>query len=207
MKSDKILFIDTETGGLDPIKNSLLSIAFIVWQEFKIVDTKEILINDGVLNVTEYALQINGINIEEHKKVAIKPPEAINELDHFLSIYFTPDEKITLGGHNINFDVNFLRQFLSENNYSFNKRFSHRYVDTATILYYLYLSGKIEQKALSSQEAFEFFGISLDNRHTALGDAIATAKLFSILLKKIYKNVKIRTLDNRNLPNLFEQEL
>jgi len=207
MKPDKILFVDTETGGLDSNKNSLLSMAFVVWQEFEIIGTKEILINDGVLDVTEVALKINGINIESHKKNAKPPLEAISDLEDFLAKYFRPDEKITLGGHNINFDVNFIRHFLNQNNYNFSKRFSHRYVDTATILYFLYLSGKLKQKALSSQEAFDIFGISVDNRHTALGDAIATAELFTKLLRTIFRDVKIKKSDIAKMPSLFEQEL
>lgn len=204
MDSDKILFIDTETGGLDPNVNSLLSIAFVVWKKFRIVASKEVLIDDGILNVTEKALEINGIILEEHKKVAISPSEAIKVLEEFLSLHFRPDEKITIGGHNVNFDVNFIKYFFNKNGYNFNKRFSHRYVDTATILYYLYLSNKISQKAISSQEAFDFFGIVVENRHTALSDAIATTKLFTILLKKIYKTAK---LGGTSKPNLFESDI
>ncbi len=34
---DKLLFIDTETGGLDPDKHSLLSIAMVVWEDMEII--------------------------------------------------------------------------------------------------------------------------------------------------------------------------
>jgi DNA polymerase-3 subunit epsilon len=203
MSPDKILFIDTETGGLDPSENSLLSIAFVVWQEFEVKATKEILIDDGVLNVTQKALEINGINLTEHRAKALGVREAIKELDEFLLIHFGTEEKITLGGHNINFDVNFLKYFLTANGYNWSKRFTHRYVDTATVLYYLYLSGNLKQKAISSQEAFDLFGIQINGRHTALGDVIATARLFSTLLKVIYKNVKIRSPKEMGQPSLF----
>ena len=188
MKAEKILFIDTETGGLDPTENSLLSIAFVVWQDFKIIGSKEILINDGVLKVSEEALKINGIDLIKHLKHALKPQFAINEMVDFLNHHFERDEKVTLGGHNINFDVNFMKAFLTNNNYNFNKKFSHRVVDTASILTYLYLGGKIKQKVVSSSEAFNFFGIPVYGRHTALGDAIATAKLFTVLLNIITTN-------------------
>jgi len=204
MKADKILFIDTETGGLDPTVHSLLSIAFVVWQDFTIIDSKEFLINDGVLNATPEALKINGIDIQEHKKHSIEPNAAIKEMNSFLSIHFDDHEKISLGGHNINFDVNFLKQFLSKNNFPYHRRFSHRIVDTATILYYLYLADKIKQKTISSAEAFSFFGIAVDGRHTALGDAIATAKLFTVLLRIISKNAKIKQPSPINSPSLFD---
>jgi DNA polymerase III epsilon subunit-like protein len=60
--------------------------------------------------------------------------------------------------------------------------FSHRIIDTSSILHYLYLSGRIKQRAISSDEAFDLFDIYVEGRHTAIGDAIATAKLFTKLL-------------------------
>jgi DNA polymerase III subunit epsilon len=191
MRPDKILFIDTETGGLDPNQNSLLSVALVIWQKFEIIDSTEILIDDGILNVSEKAIEINKIDLSEHKIKALNSRDAINNFQKFLIKHFPQNEKITLGGHNINFDVNFLRHFLVRHNYDWYKRFSHRLVDTATILYYLYLSEKLKEKAISSDEAFKLFGIKVDQRHSALGDAIATAKLFTSLLRVIEKNASI----------------
>lgn len=185
MKTDKILFIDTETGGLDPIENSLLSIGLVVWQDYRILDKIEILINDGKLNVTENALQINNINIERHKNIALIPKDAITLMDAFLSKHFSRFEKITLAGHNINFDINFLKAFLLTNGISFGERFSHRSIDTSSILYFLYLAGKLEANINSSSSAFNKFNIQISDRHTALADALATAELFSKLLKQI----------------------
>ena len=191
--NNKILFIDTETGGLNPEEHSLLSIALVVWQDLKILDSIELFINDGVLNVTEQAIEINKIDIEKHKSNSITPADAINKIKEFLQTHFTglDSSKITLAGHNVNYDVNFLRYFLSKNNESFSSYFSHRVIDTSSILYYLFLSGKLEYKALSSNEAFQLFGIKIEHRHTALGDAVATAELFTkliLLTKKKLKN-------------------
>ena len=204
-QTEKLLFVDTETGGIDPTKHSLLSLALVVWQDFKIIDTKEILINDGVLSVTEKALEINKIDLKHHKEVALSPNESIKEIDFFISKHFRSEEKITLAGHNVNFDVNFLRFFLNQRDYSFSDKFSHRFVDTSSILYYLYLANKIDQKAVSSQDAFDLFGIDTEGRHTAIGDAIATAKLFSSLLYLI-KKVKLPKIKDVTQINLFDVE-
>jgi DNA polymerase-3 subunit epsilon len=85
----------------------------------------------------------------------------------------------------VHFDADFLRSFFTANNQDFSKYFSHRIIDTSSILHYLYLSGQIKQKAISSDEAFDLFDIKVEGRHTALGDAIATAKLFTKLLNLI----------------------
>ena len=41
----RILFLDTETGGLDETQYDLLSVGMVVWEDNKIIDTKEILIS------------------------------------------------------------------------------------------------------------------------------------------------------------------
>lgn len=182
---DRILFIDTETGGLDPERHSLLSLGMVVWEDMKIIDSQEILINDGILSVTEEALSINGIDIEKHRRSALLSSHALEQILQFTGNHFPQDGKITLAGHNVHFDIAFLRIFFSGNNTDFSKYFSHRIIDTSSILHYLYLSGQIKQKAISSDEAFEMFGIKAEGRHTALGDAVATAMLFSKLLQLI----------------------
>lgn len=177
-----MLFIDTETGGLNPDKHSLLSLAMVVWEDMEIIDSQEILINDGKLSVTEEALSINKIDIGKHRKSAIISSQAIKKIILFIRRHFPYQRKITIAGHNVHFDVNFLRLFFSRNNENFSKYFSHRIIDTSSILYYLYLAGHLKHRAISSDEAFDLFEIKVEGRHTAIGDAIATAKLFTKLL-------------------------
>jgi DNA polymerase III epsilon subunit-like protein len=203
MKADRILFIDTETGGIDPVSNSLLSLGLVVWKELEIRATLEILIDDGILNVTEKALEINQIDLSEHRKKAVSPSVAIRQMDEFINSHFPKEEKIVLGGHNISFDVNFLNAFLSRNGYDFQQRFSHRHVDTSAILFYLYLTGKIKRKLTASQDALDYFGIAVQGRHTALGDAMATAQLFSRLVGILYREPRGRSSSPKDMSDLF----
>jgi DNA polymerase-3 subunit epsilon len=181
---DRLLFIDTETGGLDPDKHSLLSLAMVVWEDSEIIDSKEILINDGILSVTDEALSINKINLKKHKVEAISSSRAMDEILSFIGKHFPKQGEITLAGHNVHFDAAFLKRFFSANNKKFSEYFSHRMIDTSSILHYLYLAGRIKQKAVSSDKAFALFDIQVEGRHTALGDAVATAKLFTKLLEQ-----------------------
>lgn len=204
---DRLLFIDTETGGLDPSKYSLLSLGMVVWENMKIIDTAELFINDGKLAFTTESLSINNIDIKKHVKIALSSKEAIGKINTFLKKNFQENKKITLAGHNINFDVNFLRFFLTQNDENFNKHFSHRFIDTSSILYYLYLAGYIKERTISSSAAFDYFKINVEGRHTALGDAIATAQLFSLLLALVKKKFKISDNIFDNQLGLFDSEL
>ena len=178
-----LLFLDTETGGVDCNKHSLLSIGLAVWESNgKIVDSTEIIIEHASYVVTSTAQSINKFDQEIHKKSAVSPSKAISVLLNFCELYFDDGLLIPLAGHNTQFDVGFLKVFLKTNNRSYNKLFSHRIIDTYTLLRSLYYSKKISEDISSSAEAFAYFGIKVDGRHTAKGDAIATAELYSKLL-------------------------
>jgi DNA polymerase-3 subunit epsilon len=180
---DKILFIDTETGGLDPKNHSLLSVGLVLWRECKIFDIQEVFVNDGKLNATREALEINGIDLDQHRKTSVAPGKAIRQMIQFMKRNFDTSELITLAGHNVGFDISFVRFLFESQNYRFADYFSHRSIDTSSILHYLYFTGKLESKIVSSTDAFKHFGIEVAGRHTALGDAIATAELFTKLIE------------------------
>jgi len=179
----KIVFIDTETGGLDPRVHSLLSVGLVEWEDAVIKKTKEIHINDGELNVTDAALAINKIDLNSHQIEAISPAEAIEEILQFIEWSGNQQEKITLAGHNVGFDIRFTRHLFESQQYNFDEYFSHRSIDTSSILHYMYYAGKTDSKIVGSSEAFEHFEIEVRGRHTALGDAIATAELFTRMIR------------------------
>jgi|HubBroStandDraft_4_1064222.scaffolds.fasta_scaffold52650_3 DNA polymerase-3 subunit epsilon len=85
----------------------------------------------------------------------------------------------TAVGHNIGFDMAFLRKLAFRGERTDLCGFSHRALDTHTMLYLLNLKGVIPASALTSDGAFQHFGISVPeaDRHTALGDVIATRML------------------------------
>lgn len=184
LHTDRILFIDTETGGYNPSIHSLLTVGLVIWENGSIIESLEISINDGHLNATKQALKINLIDLEKHREIAIPPPLAIKQIIQFVKDNFYQHEKVTLAGHNISFDIRFIRHLFDTNHYSFSEYFSHRSIDTSSILHYLYLSGKLSSKIIDSSGAFKHFGIEVKGRHTALGDAIATAELFSKLINR-----------------------
>lgn len=180
----KLLFIDTETGGIDCNKHSLLSIGLVVWgSDRKIIDSTEIYIKHRNYIVTSTAQNLNKFNLEEHEQLAVFPKKAIELILNFCRQHFDENLLIPLAGHNTQFDVNFLKVFLKKNRRSFDQIFSHRVIDTYTLLRSLYYSGKIANDISSSAQAFKYFDIKVDGRHSAKGDAIATVQLFNRLIE------------------------
>ena len=65
----RLLFIDTETGGVDPNKHSLLSIGLVVWDSYDgLIYEKEYYVKQREYVITQTARQINKISLEDLRK-------------------------------------------------------------------------------------------------------------------------------------------
>ena len=183
----RLLVIDTETGGLDALTHSILTLGAVVWDNGELVDTFEIVIAEPSIVADPDALKVNRINLKDVRKDGISPESSVQRIDAFLNEYFKPDERVPLVGHNVGFDIDFLRRLYRLGNGDYEKRFSHRTVDTAGIIRFLIVAGLIDLDSGSSSAAFKYFGVSIEDqdRHTALGDAIATATLFTRLVRSV----------------------
>lgn len=184
----RLLVIDTETSGLDPATHSVLALGAVVWDGGQITDTFERYIWEPGMQIDPESLAINQIDLKWLKLAGSSPQVAIGGLEMFLNSVFPPTPaptKIRLVGHNLFFDIPFLKTLYAKTGYAYSKRFSHRSIDTASILAALILADRIDLPEAGSSAAFEYFGISPSpgSRHTALGDAIATAQLFTELIQ------------------------
>lgn len=186
----RILVLDTETGGLDAGAHSLLSIGALVWEPPKIVGEIELFVREDEILYQEEAMTVNRLDIRWLQKHGLGPVEAVNKLEEFVAAYFLHSEsgaRVSIAGHNVAFDVAFLRRLYRLAGRNYEKVFSHRLLDTASIIQFLALAGKIPLGEASSDEAFRYFGIAIPNqqRHTALADARATVELLNALLQMV----------------------
>lgn len=178
---NRLLFIDTETGGIDPVEHSLFSIGIIVWENGNTIFEDEIYLKDNIYKTTAQALEINNINISQIDKIGLDKQDVIKKLKAIKKEYFN-NTIMTVAGHNVGFDISFLKQLYKENHSVFLEDFSHRIIDTSSILQFLFFSGKLETNISSSDVAFQHFNIKVEKRHTALDDCKATVELFNKLI-------------------------
>lgn len=186
---DTIIFVDTETGGTNPERHSLLSVGLVAWNYNEgVIATKEIFIKHKSYSITREAQHINKFNQAKHNELAVTPKTAVDEIKSFAITCSKKEKDIQLAGHNIQFDVAFLKRLFGDQHRSFSKVFSHRMIDTYSILRFLDDAGKIRIQQLSSSSAFHYYGIKAKKRHSALGDALATVELYEKLLKNEQEN-------------------
>ncbi|MET3700149.1 DNA polymerase-3 subunit epsilon [Bacillus oleivorans] len=177
----ELLFLDTETGGLNPFEHSLLQIGLVAYDSV-IKGTLKINISLENYVVTEQSLKLNQINLEELKLNGLSPEEALDAVNEFIQVNF--NHKPILVGHNVGFDKYFIKHHIYDSNgINMDDYISHRMIDTMSLLWGLHLKGKVPKEACSSKGAFEHFNIENQNYHDALSDAKATRELFEKILE------------------------
>lgn len=183
----RLLFLDTETGGLDPQKYSLLSIGVAVWDRREgIIFKKNLCPLTRNYIISPEAQAINHFSVDDYSREDFFTREEIADEFRKIKEEFFPDYKtLPLAGHNIQFDDSFLRVLFKDTACRYEDLFSYRLVDTYSVLQVLIHCGKIPASVSNSDRAFEYFGIKVNGRHTALGDAVATAELYDKLVSFI----------------------
>jgi DNA polymerase-3 subunit epsilon len=188
----RLLVIDTETGGIDPLKCSLLSIGAVVWEDGQILDQLEIYVREREIVADSEAMAINCIDLDWLKGSGQTPSDAVASLRSLLNRHFGggSPRKVTLGGHNIGFDVGFLKRLYRLAAEDYAADFSHRVLDTSSMVGLLILAGRLPIEVASSNNSFRHFGIEVakGQRHKALADAVATATLLNRLIGLVCKN-------------------
>lgn len=174
----RLLVLDTETGGLNPETDALLSVGLVDWQDGRVLRQAEILIDAAGLNCDPKALAVNNIDLDLHHAYSVSRAEAAKQIQAFCH----PMGRPWIAGHNIQFDISFVRRLFTPD--VLRATFSHRVLDTMQVLAYLGHGGRIPDGLGKLDQAITHFGITVPagRRHTALADALATAELYSALL-------------------------
>jgi DNA polymerase III alpha subunit (gram-positive type) len=129
--------------------------------------------DDGVYHVNAQGLEINKINIVEHDRIAKPLSEVKTRFKNYICGW-SLNQKLTPIGHNVRFDVKFVKTHLLED---WDRYFDRRHIDTASIGKFLALSGivpKLKTYSLSEMAQALMIDVNEDSRHEAKFDADLT---------------------------------
>lgn len=173
----ELVVVDVETTGDDPFVHDLLAVALV-----PVVGTTPPL-EVFVKNLNPRWTECGEKNFQQFSAEwtlkAVAPAEAMQAIEKYLQ-RLLGSTKATLVGHNVAFDIAFLRKLADQTGHSYGRFISHRSLDTHTLLYLGSLEGRLPPSARTSDGAFKTLGISTSKgkRHTAIGDAVSTKELF-----------------------------
>jgi hypothetical protein len=181
----KYISCDAEMGGRD-LKYSLLQSAFIVYDSnFEILGELKLLTkpDDGNYIVSGQGMEVNGIDLQKHDKIALTYKQAKGLLYDFLKTHSINDH-LTPVGHGIVGDMrHFQDKLISEG--SWHQFCTYHYIDTSVVLQFLRACGKMPTDQDGSVGALaKYFGIVVDGTlHDAMTDAKVTAAIYQKMIQ------------------------
>ncbi len=184
LEQSNFSILDTETTGLHVEKgDQIISVASLKVSDLKIDEQNYLdeLVNPN-MKIPESSTKIHNITDEQ----VISKPSLLEISEKILKFL----KKSVLVGHNINFDINFLKEN-SKGSQLADRMKVIKSIDT------IYLTAGLfpDLKNYELSNLCEYFNIKTDDqiRHSALGDCIITARLFlhliSIAQTKGIKNI------------------
>lgn len=170
-----LIFIDTETTGLDASKHEIIELAIIRVEPNGQEYTYQWYIRPERLEDAEAkALEIN----KYHERKALWDEKGVSFRDIADQVADIVREGV-FAGHNVSFDVDFLNQAYKRA--GMQVRLPYHKVDTVTLAYTHLVP--LGLKRLSLDTVREFMGWSKENAHSALQDAKDAKKLFNMTTK------------------------
>lgn len=175
-----IIDIETCGGKFEFRKGRIIEICILLHDGLSVVDRYSTLINPEC-SISPYFTNISGISNE----MVADAPKFHEVAKHILQL----TEDCIFVAHNVGFDYGFVREEFASLGYRYKR-------DT---LCTVRLSRKLlpGKKSYSLGNLCEVLGIEIQNRHRAEGDALATAKLFDLLmqLKSVHPQYKNKGVD------------
>ncbi|CAA6676282.1 MULTISPECIES: 3'-5' exonuclease [unclassified Lentimonas] len=178
------IVLDVETTGFDAWHDKIVSIAWVkvVGGELLIESAKSAIVCQPNVDLKDSSA-IHGL-LHEQLQQGQKPESILAELLLDLS-----DSIIV--GHHVAFDLRMINQSMRTH---YQMKLKNRWLDTAELamktLDAFKTSGYSNQNPPSLDEVCTYCGITIEDRHTAEGDVLATAQLLLLMLARLQQRQK-----------------
>jgi len=194
---EKIVWIDTETTGLDAKVNGIHQIGMLVEIGGNLVFQKEYRMQPFPDDVVEpKALKVSGTTEEDllsYQDPHLAVKNILADLSHFIN-KFDKADKAFFGAYNSNFDMSFIFEFFKKGGEKYLGSFLNwKCVDPRYLVSFAEYEGiipKLRNNKLGT--VCEYFNIIFD-AHTALDDILATRELYYTVSRLIKDHYAKRT--------------
>ena len=190
---NKIIFIDTETGGVNAEKSALIQLSGIIEIDGAEKEKFNFYIKPFENSeVNEKALEVQGRTLEElgtekYIDESIIYKKFLEILDKYIDKY-DKNDKFIVAGYNVKFDIDILKALFERNNNKFLfSYFNSSMLDPLYSVRLLQVAGMLPVLENNKLETWcKYFNIEL-KAHDSLQDITATKKLIEKLVELIKK--------------------
>ena len=195
MFNKKLLVLDLETTGLDPRADSIIQIGAHVL-------TRKVLNREATMStlvapesaMDPAAQKIHGLSMDDLRDA---PPlaEAIRKLEELAE-----PEDVVLCGHNIGFDVSFLRAAYDRLGRPYP--YDYHTVDVWSVAFFLFSANGLKAPDYRLDTLAALYGIERSRKHDALEDVQIT----TAILRHLYRSALESSLKLSGQEQLFAEE-
>lgn len=183
LREASFVVLDTETTGLNTLKDDILSIAGLLVRDFQIDVSNHLeIFLKRQSYLPDESVQIHGI-MARHLADGVEERDALIQLVKYIKNHI-------IVGHHISFDIQMINKALQKH---FGFKLKNNWIDTGK------LAQRVKNPMLTGGHSPSLdslcseYQIPLGKRHTASGDTLITALLFLKLLGRL-ESKKVRTI-------------
>ena len=179
MKDKLYAIVDIETTGGRASRDKITEIAIVLYDGKQIIDTYETLINPECY-IPYGITQLTGIT-----------QEMVSDAPRFFEVarkIVEMTEGAIFVAHNVRFDYSFLREEFGQLGFTFSRK------QLCTVRLSRQAYPHLSSHSLDSM--IRFLGIDVQNRHRAMGDALATTELLQQILEQEENEKSLKHLVN-----------
>lgn len=189
----KILYVDTETTGTDPVKQDIVQLAAIAEIDGKVVEEFNMFCQPYCYyNIDAKALEVNRFTVEELREW-IEPQETHKQFISFLNKYvdkYDKTDKFIVAGQKVSFDIGFVREWARKAGDKYISSYMWRNeIDLKTFTAAARAWGLLDVSDLKLETICAALGIAIKKAHDALSDARAARECL-LKFKEMFINFK-----------------
>ena len=181
----KILWLDTETTGLNPNIHGLREVGFIVEIDGVVMEKGVFYINPFTyqkqIEIDDYALSISNKTIEELKtydRSSLSLKEFMKTIVKYVNVN-SKEDVFVLAGYNVGFDIGFMKEWFEDigPKNAYRTLFHYKALDVFSLVFFLRYLELIDTENDKLETLCKHFNIEID-AHNALSDILATKQLY-----------------------------
>jgi len=189
----KVIWIDTETTGLDKKVHGLREVAFLIEIDGYIVEEGFLYINTMTYKNEKYISKYvrENMNVDENLLCSYQNSSQQQQVFIDKLLKYVNDEnpdKFQMAGFNIEFDYDFIKEWFNDikSNVGFNDLFGYQKLDVLELVRHLKYLNLFNTKNNKLETLCKHFDIDID-AHKALSDIQATKILHQVLVEEFIK--------------------
>jgi oligoribonuclease (3'-5' exoribonuclease) len=181
-------WVDTETTGLDSRKHFAFQVSYFIEEKNLIIMERTLEMRPDNYEQFEFTKEAEDVHGYPKEKILSLAPEVeqynvlLEDLKEFAQ------NRLTITGYNIQFDIYFLEEFFKRNNPAgkgeslFYNYFDYMPCDIMQFVQAYRIAGKLDLPSIELEKVCEHLGISIAGAHNSMTDIVNTKAVFDRLI-------------------------